>query len=150
MKWSGQAEQAVLGFLGYGVASLALSPSVLHFALTASSGALVGFGYAYLRPLPWRSYLKRLQPGSKVTETKIACVSVTPDLRFREVSTKPPVGSGFIRVQGLDKRELFDKLNGKTINRGSIPFRMKVALEEGRDLEIPWSEIEPHLTAVVL
>lgn len=148
MRWKTHIEQAVIGFIGYGAVSLA-SPSILHFTLSSLSGALVGFGYAYLRPLPWKSCLKRLQPGAKVTETKIACVSVTPDLRFREVSTKPPVGSGFIRVQGLDKRELFDKLNGKTINRGTIPFHIKLALEEGRDLEILWTEIEPHLKAAV-
>lgn len=147
MRWNGQSEQAVLGFLGYGAASLALSPGVLHFVLTASAGALVGFGYAYLRPLPWMTYLNRLRPGASEQSKKIACVSVTPDLRFREVSTKPPVGSGFIRVQGVDKQELFNRLNGKAIDKGSIPFHMKALLEEGREIEIPWSAIEPHLKA---
>lgn len=148
MEWKTTTEQAVLGFIGYGAASLALSPSLLHFSLSSLSGALAAFGYAYLRPLPWGVYLKRFTPGATDLEKKIACVSVTSDLRFREVSTKPPTGSGFIRVQGVNKQELFQKLQNKTIDRGSLPFHMKVLLEEGRQLEIPWSAIEPHLRGI--
>ena len=147
MEWKTPTEQAALGFIGYGAVSLA-SPSILHFAIASLSGALAGFGYGYLRPLPWGHYLKRFSPGATAEDTKVACVSVTPGLMFREVSNKPPVGA-FIRVSGLDKMELFEKLDGKAINPETIPFHMKVTLEEGRALEVPWGAIEPHLKAVI-
>lgn len=141
MDWKTPTEQAGIGFVGYGALSLALSPSILTFSLSSLAGTLVGFGYSYLRPLPWRSYWKSLQPGA----TKTACVSVTPGLQFREVSTNPPTGIGYIRFYGLDKRDLYGRLKGKAINRSSIPFHVKVALEEGMSVDLEWSDTEPHL-----
>lgn len=147
MEWKTPTEQAALGFIGWGAVSL-VSPSVLHFTLSALSGALVGFGYWYLRYLPWKSYLKRFTPGVAEVEKRIACVSVTPSLRFREVSTKAPIGEGFIRVHGMDKSQLFERLKDKVINHDTIPFHMKVILEQGRELEVPWDAIEPHLKTI--
>lgn len=147
MDWKTPTEQAAIGFIGYGAVSLA-SPSILHFTLSALSGALVGFGYWYFRPLPWKSYLSRIIPGAAERSKRIACVSVTPGLNFREVSTRAPIGQAFIRVQGMDKVQLFEKLNGKAIDHSTIPYHMRVILEQGRELEVPWDAIEPHLKAI--
>lgn len=148
MDWKTETEYAAVGFFGYGALSLALSPSVIHFLLASSAGALMGAGHAYLRPLPWKSYLKRLDPRAKASEKKSACVSVSKGLHFREVSTKTPQGLGYIRVQGLDKKELFERLKGKTINHDTVPFQMRVALEDGLPIEAPWETIEPHLKTI--
>jgi hypothetical protein len=137
MEWKQPVEQAAIGFLGYGAVSLALSPTLLSFSLSSLSGALTGFGYGYLRPLPWRRYF--------LSKGKRACVSVSKDLRFKEVSTNAPANQGFIRFEDLDKKELFARLSGKRLDPATIPFHMKLHLEQGRQLEIPWSAIEPYL-----
>jgi hypothetical protein len=147
MEWKTPAEHAAVGFFGYGALSLALSPSLAHFSLASLAGALAGACHAYLRPLPWKNYLKRLDPRALASEKKSACVSVSRGLHFREVSTKTPQGSGYIRIQGLDKRELYDRLKDKAINRDTIPFHMRVLLEEGRQIDVPWNAIEPYLRA---
>lgn len=147
MDWKTPSEYAAVGFVGYGAASLAFSPSVLHFSLTALSGALVGVGHVYLRRLPWKAYIKWLYPWATAKSRKAACVSVSRKLHFREVSTKTPEGVGFIRVEGLDKKELFAKLNGKAIDQATVPYHIRVLLEQGKQVEIPWEAIEPHLKA---
>lgn len=148
MEWKTSTEYAAIGFLGYGALSLALSPSISHFSLCAAAGAVVGALHAYLRPLPWKNYAKRLNPFAPASEKKSACVSVYRNLHFKEVSTKTPEGSGYIRIQGLDKRELFERLKDKTLNRDTIPFHLRVILEEGRSVEVPWNVIEPHLRTI--
>ncbi len=148
MDWKTPTEYAAVGFLGYGAASLALSPSLAHLLLSSAAGALMGAGHAYLRPLPWKSYLKRLDPRVSAAEKKSACVSVSRGLHFREVSTRPPEDKGHIKIQGLDKRELFERLKDKTINRDTIPFQLRVSLEEGKRVDVRWEEIEPHLKAI--
>ena len=140
MEWRRATEQAALGFLGYGTLSLFLSPNPLSFSLAASAGAALHAGYALLRPLPWRRYM--------LSSSKRACVSVTRDLRFIEVSTGSPAGMGFIRFSDLDKKTLFEKLQGKRIDPATVPFPMKTILEQGRELQIPWATLEPYLRAV--
>lgn len=155
MDWKPSAEQAALGFLGYGAASLALSPSILHFSLSALAGALVGAGYFFLRPIVLKRLVGLSFPEAdlpsptrqSIAGSKLACVSVTRDLQFREVSTRPPEGMGFIRFNDLDKRELFNRLQGKSINHATIPFQMRVDLESGKPVEVSWASMENHLIA---
>lgn len=148
MDWKTPTEYAAVGFVGYGAASLALSPSFTHFCLSSVFGALAGAGHVYLRRLPWKAYIKWLYPWASKASRKAACVSVSRGLHFREVSTKAPEKVGFIRVEGLDKKELFEKLNGKTIDQATVPYHIRVLLEQGKPVEIPWDAIEPHLKPV--
>lgn len=149
MDWKTPTEYAAVGFVGYGAASLALSPSFTHFCLSSLSGAMVGAGHVYLRRLPWKAYVNRALPWASASSRKAACVSVSPrSLHFREVSTKSPENQPYIKIQGLDKKELFQRLNGKVIDQATIPYHMRVLLEQGRQIEIPWEAIEPHLKPV--
>lgn len=142
MDWRSPTEQAALGLLGYGGLSLLLSPSYPHFFLSALAGTVLGAGYAILRPLPWRRYF--LKAGSR------ACVSVTPDLYLIEVSRKAPDRLGFIRFSELNKETLFKRLETfgprPRLNPATIPFHMRLLMEERRELQTSWAAIEPHLT----
>ena len=141
MDWRSPTEQAALGFLGYGGLSFLLSHDPLTVFLSSLAGILAHGGYAILRPLPWRRYLLK--------SSNRACVSVTPDLRLIEVSRKAPDRLGFIRFSELNKTELFKRLEQygqkPKLNPSTIPFHMRVILEERRELQTSWAAIEPHL-----
>jgi hypothetical protein len=74
---------------------------------------------------------------------------VTPgQLFFREVSAASFERIGYIRVQNLDAKELLRRLQGKKLDEDTIPYHMRVALEERRALSLPWEALEPFLKAV--
>lgn len=141
MDWRSPTEQAALGFLGYGGLSFLLSHSYAVLFFSALLGITLNGGYAILRPLPWRRWMLKVSDR--------ACVSVTPDLRLIEVSRKAPDRLGFIRFSELDKETLFKRLEKfgprPRLNPATIPFHMRVILEERRELQTPWAMIEPHL-----
>ena len=141
MNWRSATEHAALGFLGYGILSLCLAKNPLVFALCALIGFLIHGLFALLRSLPWRRYLLKV--------SQRACVSVTPDLRLVEVSRKAPDRLGFIRFSDMDKETLFRRLEAygpkPRLNPATIPFHMRVRMEERRDLETTWEAILPHL-----
>ena len=136
MVWRAASEQAALGFLGYGALSFVFSSNPIAILVSGIVGSLVGLGYAWYQTYPVKRFFQ-----SKTS----ACVSVTRDLYFREVSTKAPERTAFVRVQNLDKKELFKRLSGKRLNAATIPFHMRLAIEERRSLDLPWEAIEPHL-----
>ena len=142
MDWRSPTEQAALGFLGYGGLSFLLSHDFLTLFFSALFGITLHAGYAILRPLPWRRYFLKVSDR--------ACVSVTPDLRLIEVSRKAPDKLGFIRFSELDKTELFKRLEKygqkPRLNPATIPFHMRLILEERRELQTSWAKIEPHLS----
>lgn len=137
--WKPVFEQAAVGFLGTGALCLLVSRDPLHFLLLASCGALLHAGYAYLRPLPWKRYFQ---------DKTSACVSVTRDLYFREVSADRPDKLGFIRIQDVDRKELFQRLNGKMLDPATIPYHMRTTLEQRKSLDLPWEAVEPYLRPV--
>lgn len=139
MQWRPVFEQAALGFLGSGALCLFVSRNPIHFLLLASGGMLINALYTFLRPLPWGRYFQN---------STSACVSVSYTLYFREVSLQAPERMAFIRFQNLGKKELFEKLNGKRLNPDTIPYHMRVAIEEKRALDLPWEAVEPYLMAV--
>jgi hypothetical protein len=96
--------------------------------------------YRLLRPLPWKRIL--------LTKGKKACVSVSSNLQFLEVSTKTPERFGFIRIHGMNKDEVYDRLKDKRLDPETVPFHIKVRLEEGRDVEIDYEALSPYLRQV--
>lgn len=135
------AERALLGFLSFGGLAFVFSSNWIAIAACCIAGGLSHFGYFALRGYPFKRLFQ---------DKTSACVSVTPKLYFRQVSAKAPEGMGFIRFQNVDRKDLFKRLDGKMLNPDTIPFHMRVAIEEKRSLDLPWEAIEPHLKAVVV
>lgn len=134
------AERVALGFLGYGALSFVFSSHPLAMLASAAAGGALHFAYFTLRPLPWKRYFQ---------DKTSACVSVTRDLYFREVSVEKPDKLGFIRIQNVDRKELFQRLNGKMLDPATIPYHMRTALEQRKSLDLPWEAVEPYLRPVV-
>lgn len=140
MEWREGCEQAAAGFLGYGLLACILAPSPIAIAASSLVGGVVHYGLAVGLRFPWRQALHL---------STSACVSVTPGrLFFREVSASSFEKIGYIRVQNLDAKELLRRLDGKKLDEDTIPYHMRVALEEKRALDLPWEAIEPFLKAV--
>ena len=139
MDRSAAAERTLLGFLGYGALSFVFSSNPLAIAASATVGGALHFAYFALRPLPWKRYLQ---------DKTSACVSVTRDLYFRQVAKDRPDSLGFIRIQNVDRKELFKRLDGRMLNPETIPYHMRVAIEKKESLDLPWEAVEPHLRPV--
>lgn len=139
MNGQAAAERVALGFLGYGALSFVFSSNPLAIAASATVGGALHFAYFALRGYPFKRLFQ---------DKTSACVSVTSKLYFREVSTKAPEKSAFIRIQDVDRKELFKRLSGKMLNPDTIPYHMRTAIEQRKSLDLPWEAIEPFLKAV--
>jgi hypothetical protein len=140
MEWREGCEQGAAGFLGYGLLACILAPSPIAITASALVGGLVHYGLAVGLRIPWRQILQ---------QTPSAYVSVTPGrLFFREVSATRFERIGYIRVQDMTAKELLRRLDGKRLDKETLPQHMRLALEQKRSLDLPWEAIEPFLKAV--
>lgn len=137
MPWRTLAEYAAVGFLSHGTLSVFFTRDPLAVAAAALAGLVVGFAFPALRNLPYQRYFHNATS---------ACVAVHPTkLVFGQVSTKAPEKMAYIRIQHMKKSDLFKRLDGKRINPDTIPFHMRVKIEQRGHLDLPWEAVEPIL-----